>query len=312
MPNYTHIQPTLAVQFAKDSTATNPIPPIGQAYDGRQGQDLSALYPATQQSTTITLGGSTVEGDVHTLTITPVLMATGSAWADELGPISVEFETGAAPDDILDAVAKGLVQALTDSQTIVDLQDLAKFQRIAEIVQWSSPGTDQIELVSTQAGATFSYSLTSTGAVTETSVTTGTADEPLYPGFAAYVDSYKPDGTPVLRPLQAGDADASRVVLVMDSMMCEALEPGEPFRRYKRKRDVPWRYFGSASGYGEGAAPTIGAPVFVRLQPDPGGVGIPGALSAVDAGGGQHLQVPWTFLRVTDKAGAQAIDIPHP
>jgi hypothetical protein len=313
MPNVLNIQPTQEVEFRKGSTATNPIPPPGQPYDGRASGNLSALYPSTQQSTLITLTGSTAEGDVTTLTVTPILMSTGSAWGDNLGPITVTFTTGAAPNDTLDAVAKGLVQALTDSQTVSGLEDIANFQRISELIQWSSPGTAEILLVSQLAGATFSFAISSTGLVTDDGgVTTGTDDEPLYVGMAAAIDSYKNDGTPVLRPVQAGDT-ADQLVLVMDSIMCEPLEAGSPFRYYKRNKDVAWRHFGSASAWCGQAVTTVNSAVSVRLTTSTGGSEPLGELLVSDPGDGTTL-VTWTgktFLR-TSTAGNCAIDIPHP
>lgn len=301
-------QPLLEVEFRKGSQATNPIPPPGKDYDGQVSETLSAMYPQTQQVTTVTLGATVAVDDVITLVITPINTATGTAWADNLGPVTIKF-TATTTD--LDDAAAGLVAAAAAAQTVVSESDLANFQRLTDFVLVTKGAADAFVLTATQFGADFSYTLTSTGATTHSAVTTGASDEFIPVGFVIMKDGYTSNDYPNARLPKVGDTAADILGVVMDSNFVRPLVAGQKRRGYQRNSMLVYRPWGTGTADSE-IALAVDDALLVRLVAGAGENELPGIITNV-VDGGNTLAIPGAkSLRTTPGAGTSAYALPHP
>lgn len=254
------------VDFKKGDRTPHPLPPPGNLIDGTIGEDISALYPTTRQVTTITLSGSTSDGDVTTLVITPTRSAEGSAWADELGAVTLIFTTAAL--QTLAAVAIGLRAAAADAQTITNLDDLANYQRVRDLVKVVDSG-DDIVITAQSAGVRFTAELSSVdsegdpSSVTSTQATMGDSDDVLRVGIVAVADGFDARGhQKTAAPGSSSTADEI-IGVVRDGHGVAPSESGYLHKHYVRGKDALIRSFGSVSVYGEKACDADSS-VYVR------------------------------------------------
>ena len=299
------VNPPLAVDFAPGSRNPRPLAAPGNNYDASLHEDTSALYRARKQVTTITLGGTTATDDVSTLEIIPIRTAQGSAWADELGKITLTFTTGVT--ETLAAVAAGIAAAASAAQTVSTLADLANYQRVNDLVLVTSSGAGII-LTSRDAGTRFSYVFTTDGSITESSVTIGDSDVGLNIGIVGVQDGSDSRGRPYIEAPATGSVSADILGVVMDGSNAAPSNTGDLFKTYPRGADAVLRKFGTATVYGEKGC-TAGQPVYVRKVADAGEVA--GAVS--DTSSGDHIAYTGAvFVETTSQAGPQAIRMPHP
>jgi len=264
------IRPLAQAPFTSGSRELNPLPQPGNRLDGRQHEDDFALYPSTRQVTTITLLTSTATADITTLTVTPTLMATGAAWPDDIGPVSIAFVT--AGTQTLAAVAAGLEAAATAQTKIATLDDLSNYDRIRDIVLVTSSGDDVI-LTARLPGASFTFTLVTDGNLTSSSVTTGTADAPIRLGTVIAQGTVNPNGSRECANAVAGDTVLG---IALDSNFVEASSPGDAHKFYLRKAEVLYAAWGSCTVYAESSC-AIDAQAYFRTTA--AGTEINGALT---------------------------------
>jgi len=250
-------KPLFGIDFEQGTRTPRPTPPPGHAYDGQTYDDPSALYPAFQQVTALTLGGSTVTSDVTTLVIYPVQTGLGSPWAASIEVITLTFTTGAT--QTLAAVAAGLAANAVAQQTVSSLADVANYNRIYDFLTVTAAG-DVVTLTTRDAGATFTWLLSSTGSVTEGSqVTTGNVEDLLRVGVIGVQSAIAVNGD-----LQIDDTGAGRVLgLVMVSSRVRARNPGDQFDAYARGVYAVYREYGTGTALAEKAV-TADAQVYRR------------------------------------------------
>jgi hypothetical protein len=313
MPDNWNPQRLTAVEFEQGSKPENPLPTPGKKYDGQYREELSALYPATQQTTQLVLTTSIAATDKLTLTITPIGTPTGLAWGDNLAPVVVEFTAATA---LLEDAAAGLVQALKDAQTSGSLNDISNFQRVTDIVLVSKTDeadaniADGLQLKATVPGGIFSVELTATGATTSTQTTTGAADELIPVGFVVMKDGYDENEIPIARLPKAGDTAANILGIVVDSSFCSPVEIGQKHRGYNRGKDLVYTPWGSGTAYAEKNV-AIDAQLYIRLIAV-GSLDEVGALTDT-ADGANTLAYPGVkTLRSSAKFGSCAYLASHP
>lgn len=256
------VKPISQSDFNRGARPPRPLPAPGNRYDGRDFELGSALFAAKRQVTTITLGGSTATGDKTTLQIIPIRSQQGSAWAGNLGPVSVSFTTG--DTETLAAVATGLSAAAAAAQTVGSLADLASFQRVADIVQVSNVA-GVLTLTSAQTSGRFSYVLTSDGSVTETSVTVGAIDDRLSIGVVGFQDGADASSYPRIELPVSSSVAANILGVIMDGANAARSDAGDLFKHYARGTDAVFARHGSAVVYGEKAC-NAGNAVYVRVN----------------------------------------------
>ena len=256
--------PVTRINFQRgESPFPQPLQPPGHSYDGQRSEDGSALFEALQQITTITLGGSTATNDVTKLTITPIRGQFGSAWAEQLPPVVVSFTTGAT--ETLAAVAEGLFDALRAAQTITSLADVAAYQRVADFVLPSYDGGTPEDLVLTarDAGGQFGYTLSSTGSVTETSVTDNADPGVLEVGTIGVLESQANGERKIIKITSATPAGAALGLIMEPQAGLAPSLAGYSLHTYTPASDVRWRKYGTATAYAERGV-TVGAQAYAR------------------------------------------------
>jgi hypothetical protein len=250
------------IDFEDGARTQRPLPPPGNPYDARLSEDGSALFAATAQVTTITLGTSTATDDVTTLTITPETTLYGSAWAQNLAPVSLVFVTGET--QTLAALAAGLVQAAVDAQTVASVADIANYQRVLNIVKVTAtdPESDALVLTSSSPGSSFTFTFSSTGAATAVGVTTGAPSSVLEIGTVAVQGSV--DATGYRTADRATDSPGPVLGVVMDGNKSAVMAAGSSvLKSIPRANDLHYRRWGTVTAYAESGV-AVDAQVFYR------------------------------------------------
>jgi hypothetical protein len=260
MPSYLPAQNPFRTDFVKDQRTIRPLPPPGHRLDGREGEALSGVFAATKQTTVITLAGSAATGDVNTLTIIPERTATGSPWGDRIPELVIAFtvagvETIAAVGEGIEARAAAItaISSLTDTSDYQPIKDFCTVTAVNEV----------ITIITRDAGARFTYSWSSTGSTTETSVTTGDDDNELRVGTVCVVSSRAANGYPTIAAPSAGSAATAIFGVVKEGNGCKPAASGYAYKVYPMAWDVPVETWGPMTVYAE-AACTVGASVYVR------------------------------------------------
>lgn len=279
------IRDPLAVQFANGDRASSPLPPPGRLYDGRDGEPGSALFEAQKQSTVVTLSGTVAVNDKTTITVTPKKTQAGSAWSEQLVPISVTF---VATDTSLTTVAAGLVTALAAAQTVSNLADLSNYQRVQDIVLVSSTGA-AITLVARDSGATFTVSISSelaaggAGTVGSSQVTSNATPTKLHIGIVGVRVGYEANGTPKIAEPSASSLSSDILGVVMDGIGKAPQDPGYLLEHYVDGADAPYQDWGATMAYAEGPF-TVDGDVYVRkLAPAGEQIGAVAAAATITA-----------------------------
>ena len=207
----------------------NPLPPPGNAVDGTC--DLHPLitghYAAVKHQQTVELGGTISTGGVWVLTFTPNATINGVPIADALSAISITATVGVT--ETATALGDLLVVAFTAAKTIATVAAVTSHTRIAEIIGSLTNAAGTLTAVGANAGETYTITATPQSGGTATIATTvDAAGTDMQIGvFVAKTGSLHSDGvTPLVRPLQSGDAAASVIGMVSASnTRIKAIDP---------------------------------------------------------------------------------------
>lgn len=275
MPTYLPANNPLGrTDFVKDQRALRPLPPPGNRLDGRDGEDQSGLFASTQQTTVITLGGSTATGDISTLTLIPTRTAHGSPWADNIPSMPITVTTGAT--QTLTALGELIETEAAAIVAITSLTDPANWLPLKDFFESITAAAGVITIVTRDAGARFTYTWVSDGSATETSTTTGDDDNELTVGTVVVVTATASDGSKTIAAPVAASAATAIMGVVKEGNGCKPAASGYAHKVYPMGWDVPVMTWGTMTAYGEGAA-TADGQVYVRKTAT--GTELAGALS---------------------------------
>jgi hypothetical protein len=182
----------------------------------------------------------------------------------------LKFTTGAT--QTLAAVAAGLEANAAAQVTVTSLEDLANYSRIADFMSVTSSGDDVI-IKTRDAGASFTWALSSTGSVTEGSFTTvGGADDPIPVGIIVTQLAVAVDGQ---RQLKAPASATEEVLgLLMWSGNVGERTAGDDGPTLARSKDGQYRKWGSGMARAEKTV-TVDGQVYYRVS----GTGTAGAVT---------------------------------
>jgi len=221
----------------------NPLPPPGRPLDGTA--DLhparDALYPAVQHENTITIGGTITEGNVWTMTLTPVRTGHGVALADAMVPVGLTVTVNATAT--ADALGIQFVAAALAASTIATVEGVGASTRLSEILTMTN-ASGVLTTVGTNPGATYTIVMVpEAGGTAPVVVTVDAVKANLRMGvWVARTGTIAADGrTPEIRPVAPGDTWDDMWGVVADGNRGEAIdsELGYTFRAYRAGRTVP-------------------------------------------------------------------------
>ncbi len=276
MPAYITAQNALnGGSFVKDTRiAQRPLPPPGNALDGSATDPETGIFPAVQQVSVITLGGSTATGNISTLTITPTRTASGSAWADGIPALVITVTTGVtetltALGELVEARALAILQ-------LSSLTDTSDWQPLADFLETITAASGVITVTTRDAGARFDVAWTSDGLATASTSSTGTTDDELVVGTAVVVTGYTVQYQKKIAAPVAGSVATAIMGIVAEGIGCKPATAGYAHKVFSAGSAVPVHMKGRVTGYAE-AAVTVDSQVYVRKTAT--GTEIAGALN---------------------------------